>query len=205
MAQKDDLSRFVREGLANGHTRTDLRDVLVAAGWSPAEIGDALEAWADIRHSPPVPKPRNIVSARDFFVYALIFAAMLAGAINLVIVMHAIIDFMYDDDFRSGIIRSIRWGGSVLMVTAPVYFWLTWREGRRLRADPGLYRSSIRKWVTYLTLLLAALVFGGDMIAAIYALLNGDLTGQFALKAASVAAVSGGIFLFYLKETEPKS
>ena len=54
--------------------------------------------------------------------------------------------------------------------------------------------------MTYLTLLLSALVLLGDAIAVIYAFLSGDFTGQFFLKAVVVAVVAGFIFLFYLSD-----
>lgn len=205
MAQRDDLNLFVRDALAQGHDKPGLRQVLLEQGWSTHEVDEALDAWADAAFSPPVPKPRNVVSARDFFVYALTFTALVAGASYLVVLLHAIIDTLYEATGSWSNRRTIRTGVSVLLVTSPLYFWLTWRERRRLAADPGLYRSAIRKWVTYLTLLIAALVFGITLIATINAFLGGDLTGQFMLKALSVIGVSGGIFLFYLRETEPRA
>ena len=40
----------------------------------------------------------------------------------------------------------------------------------------------------------------GDSIATIYALLTGDLTAQFVLKALVVLVVAGGIFAYYLRD-----
>ena len=52
----------------------------------------------------------------------------------------------------------------------------------------------------YIGLLLAALTMLGDSIATIYALLTGDLTAQFVLKALVVLVVAGGIFAYYLRD-----
>jgi len=68
-------------------------------------------------------------------------------------------------------------------------------------ADPALYRSFIRKWLIYIALLVASAVLLGDLVYVIYSFLEGNFTLQFLAKAAVVAAVSGGIFLFYLSDT----
>lgn len=197
MAISKELSRFTRDALAAGKTRTEISAALMASGWTASEVTDALSAWAETPFAPPVPRPQSTVSARDFFIYALMFGVMIFGAIYLVVLFHALIDLMLEDgsSYQS---RSIRWAMAVLIVTTPVYLWLTLRERAKLAADPALYRSVIRRWLTYLTLLLSSAVLLGDSIAVIYAFLSGDFTVQFILKALVVAAVAGFIFLYYL-------
>ncbi len=199
MAANKQLSRFVRDALSDGKSRDDIEAALGQSGWSGNEVAEALDAWADIPFSPPIPRPQATVSARDFFVYALMFGVMIFGAIYLVQLVHALIDLALDDGgYRSS--HRIRWSMAVLIVTLPMYLWLAIGERRKLTADPSLYRSAIRKWLTYITLLISATVLLGDLIAVIYAFLNGDFTVQFFLKAAVVAVVAGGIFTFYLRD-----
>lgn len=197
MAANADLSRFTRDALMAGRSRAEIAEALQEAGWSRSELAEALEAWADTPFLPPVPRPQSTVSARDFFVYALTFGLLVAGAAHLVQLLHALIDLWADaDDYGS--LYTIRWAIAVLIVAAPVYLWLTLRERAKLAADPALYRSAIRKWMIYLTLLLAATVLLGDLMAVIYRFLSGDFTVQFLAKAAVVAGVAGLIFAFYL-------
>jgi len=196
MASRDELSLFIRDALVAGKSRADITGALIHAGWSEAEISDALGAWAETVFTPPVPRPVQTVSARDFFVYALTFGILLVGAVNLVIVLQVLVDLLFEED-RYAAFGRIRFGVSVLIVTAPLYLWLTLRERGRLARDPALHRSAIRKWLTYIALLLAAGTLLGDLIATIYALLTGDFTAQFMLKAGIVGLVAGGIFLFY--------
>ena len=144
-------------------------------------------------------RPVATVSARDFFTYALTFCVLILGAFNLVVVLQALVDVVFATG-DGGSDRSIRWGVAVLIVTGPMYLWLTLRERRKLARDPALYRSAIRKWMIYIGLLLAALTMLGDSIATIYALLTGDLTAQFVLKALVVLVVAGGIFAYYLRD-----
>tara|TARA_R100001132_G_C3244236_1_gene73823 strand:- start:75 stop:695 length:621 start_codon:yes stop_codon:yes gene_type:complete len=199
MAGNRDLAQFVRDALSAGESRVEIAAVLGQAGWSAQEISAALEGWADVPFAPPVPRPRPVVTARDFFVYALMFGALLFGAGYLVGLLHALIDhFISSED--SGATYRIRWAMAVLIVTLPLYLWLATRENRRLAADPALARSAIRSWMTYVTLLFAAAVLLGDLVAVIYAFLSGDLTVQFALKALVVAGIAGGIFGYYRRD-----
>jgi hypothetical protein len=196
IAANRQLSRFVRDALADGRPREEIRAALGQAGWSPAEVTEALDAWAETAFSPPIPRPQATVSARDFFVYALIFGLLLGGAIHLIQLFHALIDMALEDEPQRSS-YTIRWAMAVLIVTVPLYLWLTWREGARLAADAGRYRSAIRKWLIYITLLVAATTLICDLVAVIYAFLNGDATGQFFAKAAVVGAVAGAVFLYY--------
>ena len=199
MAGNRDFAQFVRDALSAGESRVEIAAVLGQAGWSAQEISAALEGWADVPFAPPVPRPRPVVTARDFFVYALMFGALLFGAGYLVGLLHALIDhFISSED--SGATYRIRWAMAVLIVTLPLYLWLATRENRRLAADPALARSAIRSWMTYVTLLFAAAVLLGDLVAVIYAFLSGDLTVQFALKALVVAGIAGGIFGYYRRD-----
>lgn len=199
MAQQDDLSVFVRDALIAGKSRAEISMALTDAGWSVSEARDALSGWVDTTFVPPIPRPKATVSARDFFVYGLTFAVLLLGAFNLVLLLQGIVDMAFAEESRSGLWR-IRWGASVLIVTVPLYLWLTFRERRKLAHDPALRRSAIRKWLTYIALLLAALTLLLNLIATINSLLTGDLTLQFMLKALAVFGVAGGIFLFYLTD-----
>lgn len=199
MANQDALSLFVRDALVAGKTRTEISTALTRAGWSVSDVHDALAAWDETPFSPPIPRPVATVSARDFFVYALTFGLLLTGAVNLVLVLQALVDLAFAEE-NYGTTRQIRWGVSVLIVMAPLYLWLTLRERRKLAQDPALYRSAMRKWLTYIALLLAAMTLLGDLVATVFALLTGDLTGQFLIKALIIMVVAGGIFLFYFKD-----
>lgn len=199
MAVSQELSRFVREALTQGRSREEIAQALTTSGWSDTEISDALHAWADTPFVPPVPRPQVTVSARDFFIYALTFGLMFVGAIYLVQLLHALIDVAARDE-GYGSYSQIRRAIAALVVTTPVFLWLTLRERRRLTENPAIYRSAIRKWMIYLTLLLSSAVLIGDLIAAIYAFLSGEVTGQFLAKAAVVAAIAGMIFAFHAIE-----
>ena len=58
------------------------RAALAEAGWTEREVADALAAFAETAFVPPVPRPRPVVSARDFFTYALIAISLGVAAVK---------------------------------------------------------------------------------------------------------------------------
>lgn len=200
MSKGDDLSSFVRDALSEGRSRDEIQSALSTAGWSDTEVTNALGAWSEIPFAPPIPRPQATVSAKDFFIYALTFGVLIFGTGYLVMLIFNVIDMQFDPDRGPYKTSAIRWAMAVLMVTTPVYVWLTVWDRRRLAQDPSLNRSAIRKWMIYLTLLLASAVFLADLVVCIDALLNGDLKVQFLLKAATVAIVTISVFLYYFND-----
>jgi hypothetical protein len=199
------LNRFVEQALAAGHDRADIRKALAEAGWSAAAIDKALGGFADVAFSPPVPRPQPQVTARDAFVYAILFTALLFTATNLINLVHALIDTWLPPpgSFPGGEIwlaGRIRWSIAALIVAAPLYLWLTIATGRRLARDPEARRSPVRRWITYLALFVAAVTLFGDAVYTIYRFLMGELTVPFVLKAATVAAVAGAVLAFHLRD-----
>jgi hypothetical protein len=199
MAISKDLSRFTRDALIAGKSRAEITQALSASGWAESEVKDALNAYADTPFAIPVPRPQPTVSARDFFVYTLTFGVMIFGAIYLVVLCNALIDlWLGSSGYRPS--RRIRWAMAVLIVATPIFLWLNMRDRKAIAADPARYRSLIRRWLTYLTLLCAASALMTQMIVVIYSFLDGDFNLQFALKALVVFAVAGGVFSYYLSD-----
>lgn len=200
MKASDEVAGFVRDALIAGRGRDEIRAALAGAGWTENEIRDALEAWAEGDFTPPVPRPRPYLSAREAFVHGLLFAALAMTAFYLVELGHEIIELLVPapwDETRVFSYADLRFAMAAVVVFAPTFLWLNARVQRAARADPGKLRSGVRKWVGYVTLFLAALTLLGDLLGTINALLSGDLTFSFVLKALVVAAVAGVVFLYY--------
>jgi hypothetical protein len=70
----------------------------------------------------------------------------------------------------------------------------------RSRGHPEKSELSIRRWLLYLTLFLAALLIIGDLIAMVYNFMGGDLTARFVLKVSAILVVAGAIFGYYRYE-----
>jgi len=207
MAAKDIVGQFVGDALLAGKSRDDIRDALVEAGWSDCEVSDALAEYSEVEFMPPVPRPRPRLTARDVFIYAVLFTALTFTATNLINLVHAILDIrMPDPADNEYLVRSatgrLRWSVATLVVAAPVYFWMLFYTNRRIEKDQGHRRSLVRIWLTYLALFVAGLVFLGDTTVVIYQFLQGEATARFLLKAATVAVVSLVIFVLHLREME---
>ena len=63
---------------------------------------------------------------------------------------------------------------------------------------PEKLESGIRKWLTYIALLIAAGTVIGDLITFLTFFLQGELTTRFVLKVLTVVAIAGSIFWYYL-------
>ncbi len=201
MSSKQDLKEFVGSALSAGQSRPDIKAALTQAGWSADEVNDALSAWSDVAFSQPVPSPQSVVSARDFFVHGLTFALLFGAAIYLNWLCFSIIDLVLaDDHLPRWTVRSIRNAIAGLIATAPLFAYLTYREGQLQAANPGRSRSVIRNWLTYLTLLATALTFLGNFGWTLAQFLNGELTDVTILRTLVVAVISGSIFLFYRRQ-----
>jgi hypothetical protein len=56
----------------------------------------------------------------------------------------------------------------------------------------------VRRWLTYLTMFVAASILIGDVISLVYTVLGGELTVRFVLKVLTVGAIAGSVFGYYM-------
>jgi hypothetical protein len=97
MPLNQDLIAFVKDGLQRGLARADIEAVLLRAGWPPEQVHRALAGFADIEFAIPVPRPMPTVSAREAFMYVLMFATLFVSAYNLGDLLFDIIDRRFPD------------------------------------------------------------------------------------------------------------
>ena len=198
-----DLELFVREALAAGQARPAIRAALAQAGWPPEQVHDALDAYADVAFPVPVPKPRPYLSAREAFLYLVLFATLYVSAYHLGSLLFDLLDRALPDPADTqyafaGPGASMRWSVASLVVAFPVFLFVARLLGRELARNPVKRLSAVRRWLTYITLFLAAGIVIGDLIAAVYNVLGGELTLRFALKVLVVGAIAGTVFAYYL-------
>ncbi len=94
--------------------------------------------------------------------------------------------------------NAIRWSTSAVVIAYPVFIWVSWLLGRAMKKDPEKRGSKIRKWLTYITLFIAAGIIIGDLITLVFNALGGELTARFVLKVLVVGGIAGLIFGYYL-------
>jgi hypothetical protein len=206
MAIHEELSRFLKEGLGKGLSRQELEQVLLETGWPSDQVTSALGAFADVDFSIPVPRPKPYLSAREAFVYLVLFSTLYVSAFSLGNLCFELISRAFPDpsiDPAFAVERSraaIRWAISLLVVTFPVFAVVTRQNERSLRADPARRLSEVRRWLTYLTLFVAAGFLIGDVTGVVYNLLGGELTTRFLLKVGVVAMIAGSVFAYLVKD-----
>ncbi len=207
MDTKDPLVQFVRDALVAGKSRADIHSVLRDSGWSPKEADAALAAYSDVPFIPPVPRPRLRLTARDAFVYLLLFTALGISALQLIWLIFAILNLALPDTADYEFLErqsadQIRWGIASLVVSVPAFVAMTLYTERKIAQDAGHQRSLVRNWLTYLALFVSAVCFLGVAVYVVYGFLKGEITLRFILKATTVASVSAAIFIFYLRGLE---
>ncbi len=197
----EELRRFVKEALEQGIDRKSIQAALRQAGWPERQLQSALTAFAEVDFPVAVPRPRTYLQAREAFLYLVSFIALYVSSFSFGALLFGVIDYTFRDP--------LSWAGyypsyneaiatASVMVALPVYLllmrWLTRAE----TADPERRQSVIRRWLTYLTLVVAAGIILGDLIALLANLLAGDPALTFLLKALVVLLITGAIFGYYL-------
>lgn len=204
-AATQDLERFIHDALARGVPRPGIEGALAQAGWPTEQVRNALDAYAEVDFPVPVPRPRPYLSAREAFLYLVLFAALYVTAWHLGNLLFELIDRALPDPADPGyryrsFAEAIRWSTASLIVAFPVFLYMAHHLGRELARQPVKRLSAVRRWLTYLTLFIASGVLVGDTIALVYRLLGGELTLRFALKVLVVAAIAGTVFGWYLTD-----
>ena len=77
------MEMFVRDALARGLSREAIEKALTQAGWTPPQIRDALGAFAEVDFPVPVPRSRPYLSAREAFLYLVLFTTLYLSAYHV--------------------------------------------------------------------------------------------------------------------------
>ena len=203
MAISEELQSFVKEALARGTPRAAIKDTLLEAGWRVDQVESALASYAPTNFPIPVPVPRPYLSAREAFIYLVLFTTLYLTAFNLGRLIFQFINLGLPDPaayygYADSARQAIRFSVASLIIAFPIFMALSVLVGRSIQRDPSKRASKVRKWLTYMTLFVAAAVIIGDLTALVYGFLGGELSLRFALKALTVAGIAGGVFGYYL-------
>ncbi|PSR17780.1 hypothetical protein C8255_10805 [filamentous cyanobacterium CCP3] len=199
---RSELVQFILLARDRGATDEFISKLLRDYGWPSREVERAFFELYEGLVGRPIPTPRGASGelARDAFFYLLAFVTLgvwiqALGEMAFIFINHLIPDSLnntYGDPSWQVAFALAR-----LIVAYPVYLVLMRQINRDLAAHHEKYFSGVRKWLTYLTLLVAALIAIGAVIAFLTSFLRGELTPRFLLKALVVLVLDGGVLWYY--------
>lgn len=197
----NELQQFVREALARGLSRDEIRSTLTAARWRAEEIDAELERWGDGPSGLPVPRRRLSLSAREAFMHLVMFATLYTFAYCAGVILYSLISLHVPDPvvrpYDSGL-RALRGGIAGLLTAFPIYLWMSALVGGTLVREPEKRASGIRRWLTYLTLFIAVLTLIGNFVGVLTSMLSGEMTLRIVLQSLVVFSIAGLVFGHYL-------
>ncbi len=150
-------------------------------------------------------------SPRDVFLHLLAIITLYIGLISLVVLLFQYINYVFPDRLGSSfwtLTDIVRRSMAALIVAWPAYLWVQYLLQREERRQPEKHNLSLKKWLAYLTLFIAALVIIIDLITLLNNFLAGELSISFALKVAVVLLILGSVFWYYhwdLQKWQPTS
>lgn len=145
------------------------------------------------------------VTAKDFFLWLGAMVALYVFIVTFILLIHQYIQVWFPDvalepygsSFYS---ETIRFAIASLIVSFPLYVWLTRMLHQDIRKNPLKKELWVRRWLVFLALFVGGLAMAIDFIVVINTFLSGELTTRFLLKALVILVVVGAAFWYYLNE-----
>jgi hypothetical protein len=195
------LQEFLASAKRQGASDESLIALLRGRGWPEEDVHRALADHFENVNGIRVPVYKRSGSAKDAFLYLLSFSMLATWTIGLGSVMFTLIDRWIRDplsNYYSSGYYQIADSLACMIVAFPVYLLAMRYILREARLHPEKLESPVRKWLTYIALLMAAGVVVGDLITFLTHFLRGELTGRFVAKVSVVLVIAGGVFWYYL-------
>jgi len=202
MATASDLHKFLDAARSQGATDETLVALLRGRGWPEEDVYRVLADHFESRSGLSVPSYKRSGSAKDAFLYLLAFSTLATWTCSLGSAMFTLIERWFPDplsprSYYQNSYYEMAGALAALIIAFPVYLWVTRYIVRELEAHPDKLDSAVRKWLTYIALLIAAAVVIGDLITFLTFFLRGELTGRFVAKVLTVLLIAGGVFWYY--------
>ncbi|MBN2096304.1 hypothetical protein JW752_02780 [Candidatus Peregrinibacteria bacterium] len=142
---------------------------------------------------------------KDVFLQLLMLVTLYISVISLITLSFSYINYWFPDAldyYPYGLLDGIRVSSSMLIVAFPLLLFLSWLIQKDLRKNPKKHELKFRKWLVYLTLLIAAITIIIDLIQLVNSFYGGELTLPFTLKVLSVLILTGGVFGYYIWDVQ---
>lgn len=194
-----ELQDFIAHAQKKGMDSATITSVLTSNGWKEKDIA---EAMAEATLEKPIPMPPDSGGARDAFFHLLSFAALYTVVISTIIMFFQYIDRLFPDPTETyyssdSYLGAIRWSMAAVIVAFPLLLWMSRFINAEMRKTPEKSWSGIRRWLTYITLFIAAFTLMVDVITLIFSFLEGELSTRFVSKVGIIFVIVGLTFTYY--------
>jgi hypothetical protein len=198
------LVEFVEAAKSKGASDEFLATFLARRGWPQDDVYLALGNYWEHETGLAVPdRSGGGESSRDAFLYLLSFSTLATWASALGSMLFQLIDICLPDPVgRETYINArtaMTWQMASIVVAFPIFLLVMRTILREAKERPERLQSGIRKWLTYIALLLTAGGMICDLIWFVDYFLTGELTSRFVLKALTVMLICGTIFVYYVR------
>lgn len=178
--------------------------ILRQNGWAERRIFQAFTAYYEGVLAKPVPsRGSRLESARDAFYYLLTFITLGFWTVALILFAEAYVDRSLPSpldnsyvvsSFRSQVAGQL----ATLIIAFPLFLFVSRLVAQEVARRPESFESGVRKWLTYIALVITAVTLLSDAVWFLSSYLSGDLTTRFAWKALVLFLVAAGVFWYYL-------
>jgi len=205
MTDAERLAGFIAAAKAKQVSDEFVVALLRQQGWSDQRIYAAFAAYYEGVLGQAVPsRGSRIEGAREAFFYLLAFITLGCWIVALILladqlINHAIPSPLVSVDSRLDVSGQL----ATLIVAFPLFLFVNWLIVKEVERRPEALDSGVRKWLTYIALVITAVTLLGDAVDIIASLLSGDLTTRFLLEAIVLFVVAGGVFWYYLGTMRP--
>jgi len=194
---------FITAAKEKGASDEAIVGMLESEGWPRPEIWRVLTRYYESLSGVKAPPGRKSTTpAKDAFFYLLSFATLATwtfavGSICFILIENWIPDPLAPHNYGYYTVNQISGELAAVIVTFPIYLLVMRVILSEARRAPEKLESGVRKWLTYLALLIAAGVMIGDVVTFLTYFLKGELTARFLAKVTVTLAISGGVFWYY--------
>lgn len=204
----DSLLVFLERAKEQGIPDESLVGILRQNGWSERRIYRALsEHYAHVLGVAIPGRAGSAENARDAFLYLLNFITLGFWSVALWQIWANLVGRWFPDRLSysySGSLRDdIAWQLALILVTFPIFVVVHTIISKELARRPELYYSAVRRWLTYIGLVLTAITIVIDAALTIQQWILGQLTTHFILDTLGLLVLGGSIFTYYLTTIDP--
>jgi hypothetical protein len=201
---QEELRTFIDSARRAGATDSFLATLLEESGWPRKDIWLAFsDHYAQLTGMAVPRRTTGVESAKDAFFHLLAFSTLATWTWAMGSMMFAFINRWFPDPiYRYGVQATdynVASEMASIIVAFPLYLLVMRLIGKAVKDQPEKLESGVRKWLTYIALLLAAACLIGDLITFLNYLLRGEVTTRFVCKVLVVLAIAGGVFGYYLQ------